>query len=107
MRPDGPSPDVPSPDLRDYAFSDTGPWVVERDALVWLRGIDRIRARTRADVPRLLERRRLPPIGRFARVVASVGVALGGWRLHERGTPRSRAGLSRRLRESFVGLGSS
>ncbi len=107
MATDRPSSTGPSHDVQDYAFTDVGPWVVERDAIVWLRGIDRIRARTRADVPRLLARRRLPPVGRFARVVASVGIALGGWRLHERGTPRSRAGLSRRLRESFEGLGST
>lgn len=101
------SPVEASPDVAYYAFTDVGPWVVERDRLVWLRGIEEIRARTRADVPRLLARRRLPPVGRFARVVASVAVALVGWRLNEWGTPESRAGLSRRLRRSFEGLGST
>ena len=101
------SPNGSSPDVADYAFSDDGPWVVDRAELVWLRGIDRIRARTRADVPRLLTRRLLPPIGRFVRVVTSIGVALAGWRVHDRGTAHSRSGLSRRLRQSFEGLGST
>lgn len=101
------SPAETSPDLHDYAFTEEGPWVVERDRLVWLPGIDRIRARTRADVPRLLARRRLPPVGRLTRVVASIGAALVGWWVRERGTPGSRAGLARRLRHSFEGLGST
>jgi len=81
--------------------------VVEPDALVWRRGLDRVRARAHAEVPRLLVRRRIPPLGRLARVVASVGTALGGWYVRERGTPGSQRGLSRRLRRSFERLGST
>ncbi len=97
----------PAPDVTEYAFTDEGPWVVERARLVWLDRLDRIRARTRAEVPRLLARRRLPPVGRFLRVVAELGVALLGWWMRERGTPGSRAGLARRLRRSFERLGST
>jgi ubiquinone biosynthesis protein len=96
-----------APDVAEFAFSDHGPWVVVADDLVWMRGIDRVRTRTRAQVPVLLARRRVPPLGRLSRVVASVGVALLVWRVRERGTPRSRAGLARRLRVSFEGLGST
>ncbi len=44
---------------------------------------------------------------RWARVVGSVGWALGWWYVRERGTARSRAGLSARLRRSFEHLGST
>ena len=40
-------------------------------------------------------------------MVSSVGWALAGWYLHERGTDRSRAGIAARLRQSFEGLGST
>jgi ubiquinone biosynthesis protein len=96
-----------SPDLTDYAFSDRGPWVVERADLTWLRGIDEIRVRARAEVPGLLAPRRVPPLARLTRVVVAVGSALAWWRLRERGRPSSRAGLSRRLRVAFERLGST
>jgi ubiquinone biosynthesis protein len=98
---------VSSPDLEQYAFTGEGPWVVAPEALVWKRRIERVRALTRAEVPRLLARRRLPPVGRMARVAVTVGAALVAWRLRERGTPQSRAGLSRRLRRAFEQLGST
>jgi ubiquinone biosynthesis protein len=90
-----------------YAFTDHGPWVVEVDELVWHRGLDRIRARTKAEVPRLLHPGRIPPVTRLARVVAVVGGAVAAWYVRERGTPRSRAGLSRRLRRALELLGST
>ncbi|MBM3660800.1 MAG: AarF/ABC1/UbiB kinase family protein, partial [Actinobacteria bacterium] len=83
------------------------PWVVDPEHLVWKRGLDRVRARTRAEVPRLLAHRRIPPIGRFGRVLVAIGAAVGPWYVKERGTPASRAGISRRLRREFEGLGST
>ena len=93
------------PDLAFGAFSDEPPWVVDLDDLPWRIGLDRVRARTRADVPRLVRRRRVPPGGRVLRVGGSLAGALVPWALRDRGTPRSRAGLSRRLRKSFERLG--
>ncbi len=75
--------------------------------MVWRRGLDALRARVRAEAPMLATPKRVPPIGRFARVTSSVGLALGVWYVRERGTPRSRAGISRRLRKSFERLGST
>ena len=98
---------APSPDLALGAFSDHGPWVVEPEHLVWLRGLPRVRARTQAEVPRLLARRRIPPLGRFVRVVSAIVTALVPWYLHERGRPGSREGIARRLRNAFEGLGST
>src|SRR4029077_19762069 len=65
------------------------------------------RARTKAEVPRLLHPGRIPPVTRLARVVAVVGGAVAAWYVRERGTARSRAGLSRRLRRAFELLGST
>jgi ubiquinone biosynthesis protein len=96
-----------SPDLAIGAFTDHGPWVVDPDALSWRKGIDRLRARTRADVPRLMARRRLPPGRRVVRVGAVLGQALGIWAVgaRRRGTSESRADLSKRLRDAFERLG--
>ncbi len=97
----------PSADLALGAFTANGPWVIEPERLVWNRGLARVRARTRAEVPRLLARRRIPPVARFARVLAAIVSAVGPWYVKERGTAASRAGISRRLRVQFEGLGST
>jgi ubiquinone biosynthesis protein len=46
-------------------------------------------------------------MSRVLRVLGKVGPAVGMWYVRERGRPRSRAGLSRRLRRAFEQLGSS
>ncbi|HVF31451.1 MAG TPA: AarF/UbiB family protein [Acidimicrobiales bacterium] len=94
-------------DLSIGAFTDEGPWLVEPDALPWRKGLDRVRARTRADVPILTRRRRLPPGARVVKVGGRLGKALAGWYLVDRrkGDHASRAGLSRRLHVAFEGLG--
>jgi ubiquinone biosynthesis protein len=95
-------------DLSVGAFSDTPPWIVEPDALVWRRGLDRVRATTRAEVPKLTRRRLLPPGVRVVRTGVLLSRALGGWYLGERRSgdqSASRAGLSQRLRTAFEKLG--
>jgi ubiquinone biosynthesis protein len=98
---------VPAPDVREFAFTDAGPWVVDPDALAWNVGLDQLRLQTRADAQRLLVHRRLPPLRRMTRVVVVLAGALVRWRFHERGTPESRASLARRLRVAFERLGST
>lgn len=97
----------PSPDLAVGAFTDHGPWVVDPDRLTWRRGIAALRARTRAEVPSLMRRRRLPPGRRVIRVGAVLGTALGRWYVgaRRRGGSESRADLSKRLRDAFEALG--
>jgi ubiquinone biosynthesis protein len=97
----------PSPDLAIGAFTDQGPWVVDPTRLSWSHGIDAIRARTRAEVPSLMRRRRLPPGRRVVRVGLVLGDALTRWYLGARrqGGATSRADLSRRLRDAFERLG--
>ena len=94
-------------DLAVGAFSNDPPWEVDPDSLQWRTGIDRLRARTRGEVPELVRRRRLPPGVRVVRTGVSLGTALGGWYLTDRrrGESVSRAGLSRRLRKAFEHLG--
>jgi len=101
-----PASDV-SPDLAIGAFTDHGPWIVEPDNLPWRRGLNRVRALTRDDVPVLTRRRRVPPGARVVLVGSVLGNALGRWYLTDRrrSPEESRAGLSRRLRLAFEKLG--
>ncbi|HEY7438538.1 MAG TPA: AarF/UbiB family protein [Acidimicrobiia bacterium] len=96
-----------SPDLALGAFSDDAPWVVVPEDLRWRRGLDGLRRRTHETVPSLTNPGRIPPARRFASVVLGVGSALALWYVRERGTERSRSGMSRRLRVAFERLGST
>ncbi|HET6963776.1 MAG TPA: AarF/UbiB family protein [Acidimicrobiales bacterium] len=105
-------PTVSPADLSMGAFSAEPPWLIAPDQLAWRRGVADRRTATQAQVPRLLRRRRLPPGRRVVRVAAELGQALAGWYLLDRRAARrdgrpelSRAGLSRRLRQSFQKLG--
>ena len=95
------------PDLAIGAFTDDAPWTVDPATMTWRRGIDDLRARTRAQVPRLMRRRRLPPGRRALRVGLTLGWAVGRWYVGARrkGGTVSRADLSRRLRDAFERLG--
>ena len=71
-------------------------------------GIDRLHSEVAAQAPRLLRRRRVPPLGRVVRTGTELGAALAGWRLLELPRSRrrdgpsiSRSGVSRRLRRGF------
>jgi ubiquinone biosynthesis protein len=106
--PSGESTPEPGPaDLAFGAFSSHPPWVLDPERLSWSAGIDELRARTRAEAPRLTRKRRLPPGARVVRVGLLLGTALGGWYVGDRrrGMHQSRAGLSRRLRRAFERLG--
>ena len=94
-------------DLAIGSFSDHGPWVVEPDAMPWRSDVERRRAQARNQFPAWLKPGALPPIGRVARVVGRVGVALAGWYAIDRrqGRPEGRRGLARRLRHAFATLG--
>ncbi len=103
--PDGPA------DLAVGAFSAAGPWLVDPAAMSWRHGrgtegdVDALREQAARLARALVRPAHLPSLAR----VLSVGVRLGGalvaWGRTERGTPTSRAGLSRRLRPAFERLG--
>jgi ubiquinone biosynthesis protein len=96
-------------DLAFGAFSERGPWQVDPAEMPWREGVGALRAAIQAQVPQWVRRRRLPPLGRFAKAGGAFGGALGAWWLRERraGGEASRAALSRRLRVAFEELGSS
>jgi len=102
---------TPAPDLAIGAFSDTGPWVLDVAQLAWRphpEGLVALRARTRAEIPQLLRRRRIPPGRRAATVGLHLARALASWYLgpaRRAGRSPSRADLSRRLRLAFERLG--
>src|SRR5688572_29769915 len=98
---------MPAADLERGAFSDHGPWVVPAEAMLWKRGIGELRIRVAAQVPELVRRRRVPPVGRAALTGFRLGGALLGWRYidRRRDPETARAGLSRRLRVAFAKLG--
>ncbi len=94
-------------DLERFAFSESGPFELPEGPLAWQAGVDRLRERTRAAIPELVSRRRLPPAGRFLQAASAVGWALLRWwgSARRRGGTASRADLSRRLRIVFEHLG--
>lgn len=102
-------PSRPPSDLHRGAFTSTPPWVMPDASLTWQVGIDRIRIRTRAQVPELTRRTTLPPGPRLFSTAYHVGGAVLLWRMRERrlGGEASRAGLSRRLRIAFETLGAT
>ncbi len=102
----------PAPDLEHGAFSDEGPWVVDPDRLAWKPGLDRVRAAVRAEVPRLVTPRKVPPIGRLLITLRHLGLALAIWWLGKRRKAKGgRSGtesvtdLSVRLRKAAEKLG--
>lgn len=94
-------------DLDSFAFSDEGPWQLPDGPLPWQSGVAELRAATQAEVPRLVGRKRLPPLRRFLEAGGLVCWALLRWWLggRRRGGETSRADLSRRLRIVFERLG--
>ncbi|HUS61285.1 MAG TPA: AarF/UbiB family protein, partial [Acidimicrobiales bacterium] len=92
-------------DLDYGSFSDHGPWTLDPDHLAWKPGLDRLRAEVRASVPELTRYRRVPPGGRMLTTLLHLGVPMAIWGTRERGTDRSVAAISRRLRIAAEKLG--
>jgi ubiquinone biosynthesis protein len=110
--PAGPaSADDPRPDLAIGAFTPDGPWTVDPEHMSWRlaqgdgQDIDAHRRDAAALARQLVRPQRLPSGARVVAVGLRLGAALLGWGLRDRGTPNSRAGLSRRLRPAFERLG--
>lgn len=108
---DTPRPTQPN-DCSWAAFTDDGPWILDRDTIEWQPLAERLRDDARAEVPRLTTPGRLPHIGRMAVVVFHLGRAVGGWWVRKRfgrysGAEASRAALSARLRAAIERLGAT
>ena len=94
-------------DLAIGSFSDTPPWEVRPETFTWRADVEALRAATRAEVPMLIRRRAVPPLGRFVVTGGRLGSALTRWFVRDRraGGDVSGGGLSRRLRVAFERLG--
>ena len=105
-----PDPRGPS-DLAIGAFTPRAPWIVVPESMPWrLGGAGEpdviVLRRQAAELARnLVNPSQLPSVGRVLSVVFRIGIPLVAWGAKERGTPESRAGLSRRLRPAFERLG--
>lgn len=92
------------------AFTEEGPWVLQRDAIRWLPLAAPLRAAAQAEVPALTKAGRVPPGRRVVRVVRTLTRAVVPWMVRKkRGrylTPEaSRAEISMRLRRAAEQLG--
>ncbi len=105
---------VPAPtagaDRAWAAFTEVGPWEVQRDDVRWLGLASTLRAAAQAEVPHLTKPSKLPPGSRVITVSSRLGRAVTPWLVQKRrgafDTPEaSRAVISRRLREAAEHLG--
>ena len=99
-------------DLSWGNFSDSGPWVLDRDTIAWSQVAIVLRAAAQKEVPSLIRARRIPPLGRLVVVVAHLGWALLPWFIQKKrnkfATPEdSRTYMSLRLRTAIEKLGAT
>jgi ubiquinone biosynthesis protein len=92
-------------DVAIGSFTDNGPWVIDLDELPWRRDLVRVREAVRRSVPELTKRERVPPVGRMLTTLRHLGLPLAVWAVRDRGTDRSTASISRRLRIAAEQLG--
>ena len=109
--PDDPPENRPA-DLSWGAFSETAPWVLDRDEISWLRHAPRLRAAARRELPSLTTPSRWPPGARVVTVLRRLGWAVLPWiakkKARRYASPEaSRADISSRLRLAAEHLGST
>ncbi len=92
-------------DLELGSFTANGPWSIADRPLMWRGRVEGLRVAQARLLPSLTKAPKLPPIGRAATVILHLGSAVGLWAIRERGTDRSKAGISRRLRLAAERLG--
>ena len=61
------------------AFETDAPWVLDRDHISWLPGVDRLRHAAKREVPVLTQPERLPPGRRVVTVVGRLTWAIAPW----------------------------
>ena len=92
------------------AFTEVGPWSLNLDSITWLSNLDSQREDIRAEVPKLIRKRLLPPGRRVISILGRFGWAIGRWKFAKlRGldASQSKAELSLRLRLASESLGST
>ena len=101
---------TPLADRNWAAFTEHGPWTLQRDQIRWMPVAADLRAAAQAEVPGLTRAAKVPPGGRVVRVVSTLTRAVGPWMIAKRRrkyiTPEaSRADISLRLRRAAEQLG--
>lgn len=108
------APDVVGPSVsadRSWAaFTEHGPWVLERNNIRWRRLAPTLRSNAQAEVPGLTTPTKLPPGARVLAVAGRLAAAVATWlvmrRLGQLGDAADRrADISQRLRKSAEALG--
>ncbi len=92
-------------DLHLGSFSSQQPWSISSNKLLWLPQVTQLRQAQARSLPGLTKPPKLPPLRRAITVIRTLGLSVGVWAVKERGTDRSRAGISRRIRVSAERLG--
>jgi ubiquinone biosynthesis protein len=101
---------TPLPDCAWAAFTEAGPWTLQRHQIRWMPLAADLRAAAQAEVPGLTRAGRVPPGQRVVRVVSTLGSAVVPWLVRKRrngyaGAEASRADISLRLRRAAERLG--
>jgi len=99
-----------SPDRNWAAFTEHGPWVLDRDDIRWRDLASTLRRNAQAEVPDLTTPSKMPPGARVLTVAGRLAGAVGGWMVRKRlgqlgDASERRADISRRLREAAEALG--
>lgn len=97
-------------DRKWAAFTEEGPWTLERGAIRWLPLAPQLRARAQSEVPGLTKAGKVPPGRRVVRVVRVLSRAVVPWMVRKRRgryttSEASRAEISMRLRKAAEQLG--
>ena len=92
------------------AFTEQGPWTLQRDDIRWMSVAADLRAAAQAEVPRLTRASKVPPGRRVVAVVRTLTKAVVPWLIRKRrgryDTPeQARADVSLRLRQAAEVLG--
>jgi ubiquinone biosynthesis protein len=105
---------VPEPHTRDDlkwgAFTDHGPWTLDRQHIRWYAIAEQLRGAAKAEVPHLVQPSRVPPGRRVGSVVGRLGAAVVPWMAARKAgrhdSPEaSREAISKRLRVAAEALG--
>ncbi|MEN9648303.1 MAG: hypothetical protein RLZ17_339, partial [Actinomycetota bacterium] len=99
-------------DLDWGAFSDTPPWVLNRDEISWLAIAPVLRQAARKEVPTLTKPSRIPPVLRLLVVTRVLLGALLPWLWHKKlnhykSEKDSQSDISKRMRRAVEKLGST
>lgn len=104
-------PDVVTPDANETndlalgSFTRKGPWSLADRPPSWMRRVPGLRTALARELPIITKAPRLPPVVRGITVVRHLGWAVAVWAIKERGSDKSKAGISRRMRVAAEALG--